>query len=194
MAQQARKENLCAYRRRLNGNTYADAETTTRYPSGDDPETLAKIGNVADASLAKEFGIKVNNSWGSIHADDGFLFTSPVGKFQPNAFGLYDMVGNATNWCSDFWGENYYAASPVDDPKGPTSGAFKVIRGGGWYGNTLRCRSARCEFDTPGSRYHFLGFRVVRELYTRVRCAWKPSADQGDYTCAESPRASRAMR
>ncbi len=113
----------------------------TRYPSGDDPETLAKIGNVSDASLAKEFGIKVNNSWGSIHADDGFLFTSPLGKFQPNAFGLYDMVGNATNWCSDFWGENYYAASPVDDPKGPLR-AFKVIRRG-WYGNTLRCRSAR---------------------------------------------------
>jgi formylglycine-generating enzyme len=138
--------------------------TITRYPSGDDPETLAKIGNVADASLAKEFGIPVSNSQGSIHADDGFPFTSPVAKFEPNAFGLYDMMGNAGNWCSDFWGENYYAASPVDDPKGPASGAFKVIRGGGWHGNTFRCRSAQREFDTLGSCYHFLGFRVVLEL------------------------------
>jgi sulfatase modifying factor 1 len=140
------------------------AGTTTRYPSGDDPETLAKVGNVADASLAKEFGIPVNNSQGSIHADDGFPFTCPVGKFQPNAFALFDMVGNAGNWCSDFYGENYYAASKVDDPKGPTSGTFRVMRGGGWHGNTIRCRSAHREFDKPDACYLFLGFRLVLEL------------------------------
>jgi sulfatase modifying factor 1 len=138
--------------------------TTTRYPSGDDPETLAKIGNVADASLAKELGVAVNDSEGSIHTADGFPFTSPVGKFQPNAFGLFDMVGNAGNWCSDFYIENYYAVSPVDDPKGPKSGGYRVVRGAGWHGNTIRCRSAYRAFELSSSCYHFLGFRVVREL------------------------------
>ena len=91
------------------------AGTTTRYYSGDDPETLAKVGNVGDATFKARFSI-----WKyTIKSNDGYVFTAPVGKFKPNPFGLYDMHGNALQWCADWYGEDYYGKAPADDPTGP---------------------------------------------------------------------------
>jgi formylglycine-generating enzyme required for sulfatase activity len=83
-----------------------------------------------------------------------------VGKFKPNAFGLYDMHGNAWQWCSDWYREYYYAASPVDDPTGPTRGSDRVFRGGSWDGPAWYCRSAFRSGFLPGDRFINLGFRV----------------------------------
>jgi formylglycine-generating enzyme required for sulfatase activity len=105
------------------------AGTTTRYYSGDGPETLAKVANVADAAFRAEFP-NANGCTGKI--SDGFAFTSPVGLFKPNGFGLYDMSGNAFEFCADWYDKNYYRVSSVDDPKGPDAGDGRVIRGGGW--------------------------------------------------------------
>ena len=69
------------------------AGTTTRYWCGDDPEGLAAVANVADATAKAKFP-----DWNTIRASDGYVFTSPVGSFRPNAFGLYDMHGNACQW------------------------------------------------------------------------------------------------
>ena len=59
-------------------------------------------------------------------------YTSPVGSFAPNGYGLYDMVGNAFEWCWDWYDDGYYGYSPLLNPKGPSFGSQRVIRGGSW--------------------------------------------------------------
>ncbi|MGA2257530.1 MAG: SUMF1/EgtB/PvdO family nonheme iron enzyme [Thermoguttaceae bacterium] len=134
------------------------AGTTTRYYSGDDPETLAKVGNVADATHRAKFPKQLN----TIKASDGYVFTSPVGSFKPNTFGLYDMHGNARQWCADWYGENYYDKSPADDPTGPDSGVGRVIRGSSWNNGPDSARSALRNGNSPDYRLHITGFRVAR--------------------------------
>lgn len=84
----------------------------------------------------------------------------PVGSFQPNAFGLYDMHGNMGEWCSDWYGE--YNIDEKMNPKGPETGEIKVIRGGGFWKPALKCRSACRAGDPPGNRGSGLGFRIVK--------------------------------
>jgi len=88
--------------------------------------------------------------------------THPVGKKQPNAWGLYDMLGNVWEWCADWFDDNYYANSPATDPRGPLSGQYRVLRGGSWVGNDSYVRSADRNWDSPAVRYSD-GFRCSRD-------------------------------
>ncbi|MGI9465662.1 MAG: formylglycine-generating enzyme family protein [Rubripirellula sp.] len=82
-----------------------------------------------------------------------------MGGKKPNAWGLYDMHGNVSEWCQDMYGD--YPSGIVTDPTGPASGSDRVIRGGGWNGTAEICRSASRGGDSPSIRiYCFYGFRV----------------------------------
>jgi formylglycine-generating enzyme required for sulfatase activity len=136
------------------------AGTTMRYYSGDDPETLAKVGNVKYATAKAKFP-----DWkGTTEGSDKYVFTSPVGSFEPNPFGLYDMHKNVWQWCADWHDHSYYAKSPTDDPTGPATGSYRVIRGGSWLSPAWRCRSANRYWNEPIVRGIFVGFRVCRVL------------------------------
>ncbi len=88
--------------------------------------------------------------------------TSEVGIFLPNAFGLFDMHGNIWEWCQDWFDAHYYEDSPTENPKGPKTGAYRVIRGGSWDSMAHSCRSANRRFGAPSSHCNYLGFRLVR--------------------------------
>jgi len=78
--------------------------------------------------------------------------THPVGGKKSNAWGLYDMHGNQDEWCSDWYGEDYYTRSPEQDPPGPPSGQSRVLRGGSWLSHAVQCRAAFRSKSVPTQR------------------------------------------
>ena len=123
------------------------AGTTTAYVCG---ETPSKLGDYAWFD---------KNSGGH---------PRPVAQKQPNPWGLYDMCGNLWEWCNDFYQVDYYQQAPREDPRGPTAGETKVVRGGAWRFSAESCRSGYRYNENPGYAdvcfgYDIYGFRCVRK-------------------------------
>jgi len=101
-------------------------------------------------------------NWGNtVNGKDKWKYCSPVGSFEANGYGLYDMAGNVIEWCQDWSAEDYYASSPATNPPGPDTGSYRVLRGGGWLDIANPLRVATRDNSPPNNRLHSFGFRCV---------------------------------
>jgi formylglycine-generating enzyme required for sulfatase activity len=130
----------------------SDNKYQYRLPTEAEWEYAARAGSTGDyAGDLDAMAWYSNNSGNTTH---------PVGQKQANAWGLHDMHGNVWEWCQDWYGP--YAEGVVTDPQGPSSGSYRVARGGGWPSPAQRCRSAYRGNAAPGARRNLLGSRLVR--------------------------------
>ena len=126
-----------------------------RYPWGDDESVARDHANYSGTGGKDQWEGPPNGG------------TAPVGSFDSNGYGLYDVVGNVWEWCSDWYGENYYTNSPLKNPKGPKgpdTGQFWVLRGGAWNNLTKHLRAAYRLNNYPTTRRYDSGFRCVSGL------------------------------
>ena len=98
-------------------------------------------------------------------AADSYKYTAPVGSYPESAspYGVLDMAGNVWEWCQDWYDEEYYASSPQHDPQGPSSGMYRVVRGGSWGDVEASVRAAFRFRNFPGNRLADFGFRCVSQ-------------------------------
>jgi formylglycine-generating enzyme required for sulfatase activity len=121
---------------------------------------IPNYGNIADESIRMikiRFPVKRGYS-------DNYPYASPVGSFNPNIFGVYDMEGNVLEWCSDWYDAQYYRKRITNNPQGPLRGKYKSIRGASWNRSGRYLRATYRTFYPPAVAYPFLGFRCVKDI------------------------------
>jgi formylglycine-generating enzyme required for sulfatase activity len=137
---------------------------SSRYPWGDDPDAREQCAwaNGADQTAKAQIAWY---EWRVANCSDGYAYTSPVGRFRANAFGLHDLHGNVWEWVQDVWHDSH-AGAPSDGSAWMTDGdpSRRVLRGGSWFGSPQGLRSAIRLRVAPGDRDYDAGFRIARTL------------------------------
>lgn len=132
-----------------------------RFHFGDDEKTMCRYGNGADQTAKKTVPGAPN--WTFFSCDDGYAYTAPVGSFTANAFGLYDMHGNVSEWTEDCYHDSYRGA-PTDGSAWITGDCkFRYLRGGSWFGFPRLLRAAM-RAAVANDRGVYVGLRVARTL------------------------------
>lgn len=142
--------------------TEAEWEKTARgtdgriYPWGNTSPTAA-LANVADKSA--------DLKWSNTSIDDAQKTAAPVGSFRggKSVYGADDMAGNVSEWCYDWWNKDYYKSAPLQNPVGPQTGEFRVVRGGSWFSGAEAARTAQRMYMRPESSSAAIGFRCVKD-------------------------------
>ena len=119
-------------------------------------EPTGELSNFADRNLEVD--------WSDKNVDDGYQFTAPVGSYPAGAspFGALDMEGNVWEWVADWYNDGYYAQSPSENPQGPASGDYRVLRGSSWYDAASRFQAADRFRNAPFNLNDAFGFRCAR--------------------------------
>jgi len=143
------QEFIVKLNRNEGGNSY-------RLPTEAEWEYAARAGSTSRFCYGDSDGRLAEHAWYGSNSEDK---TQAVAQKKPNAWGLYDMHGNVWEWCQDWYSD--YPSGSVTDPTGPSSGSFRVNRGGSWGNRAWSCRSALRGRLWPGYRYIILGFRLA---------------------------------
>jgi formylglycine-generating enzyme required for sulfatase activity len=134
-------------------------EVAFRLPTEAEWEYACRAG-----SSEERYGNLDDIAWYERNSDG---HTHPVGQKQPNAFGLFDMLGNVYQWCQDVFARDYYTSSPSQDPQGPKDGAERVDRGGSYQDGGRSLWAAARDFTGTSRRNNFTGFRLVAVARTQ---------------------------
>jgi formylglycine-generating enzyme required for sulfatase activity len=129
-----------------------------RFPWGN---TISHSRANYDSDCRTSFDVSPTCEYHPTYATGEWPYTSPVGSFGANGYGLYDMAGNVQEWCWDYWDSSAYSPTPADNPRGSADGYNRVIRGGCWFYHAWDCRSASRSHSSPVGGDCFIGFRSV---------------------------------
>ena len=152
MRELERRVAFCAWLSKKEGKPYA-------LPTEAQWEYACRAGSRTRFSFGDDDGNMAQYAW---YLDNAEKKTHPVGQKKPNAWGLFDMHGNAWDWTADWYDKDYYNNSPTEDPQGPPAGETRTLRGGAWNLAPRFCRSAhRNQLYGPTHRENNIGFRVV---------------------------------
>jgi len=157
------KEKLSkCYKIDSTGVRYLDTAKGYRLPTEAEWEFAARGGNKSKGTQYAGSTNLNETSWYKINSSIG---TMPSAQLKPNELGLYDMTGNVWEWVWDFYSDSYYKVSPVDNPKGPETGAYRVMRGGAFYNFANYTRVYTRQNSYANFMQNSVGFRIARTYY-----------------------------